>query len=69
MIVMLAFWGKIRDVIGKPFAEAVPELDGQPFFDILKDVFITGKAYEGKQEPAILSTKRGADYPLFRLHL
>ena len=70
---MLRYWGKKPDVIGKPFAEAVPELAGQHFFEILTQVFITGKAYEGRQEPATLLqngvlTTRYFDYtykPLF----
>jgi PAS domain S-box-containing protein len=51
---MLAYWGKGNEAIGKPLAEAVPELVGQPFVDILRNVFLTGKSYEGKQEPARL---------------
>ncbi|MVM30325.1 PAS domain-containing protein [Spirosoma sp. HMF4905] len=42
---ILAIWGKGREVIGKPLAMAVPELEGQPFLHILDDVFTTAKAY------------------------
>lgn len=42
---MLNFWGKGNSVFGKRLAEAVPELQGQPFLQILDDVFTTGKAY------------------------
>ncbi|MCK8494958.1 PAS domain-containing protein [Spirosoma sp. RP8] len=42
---MLAFWGKGNSVMGKPLAQAVPELVGQPFLQILADVFTTGKPY------------------------
>jgi PAS domain S-box-containing protein len=51
---MLHYWGKNSGVIGQPLAKGVPELQGQPFLDILREVFLTGKTYEGKQEPAIL---------------
>ncbi|MEO5889599.1 MAG: PAS domain-containing protein [Ferruginibacter sp.] len=43
--IMLGFWGKDRSVIGMRLEEAIPELKGQPFFDILNKVFTTGKAY------------------------
>ena len=42
---MIGFWGKGKSVIGKPFEEAVPELKGQPFLDILDNVFTTGETY------------------------
>ncbi len=42
---ILAIWGKDRSVIGKPLAEAVPELVGQPFLPLLDEVYTTGKAY------------------------
>ncbi|RFS17964.1 PAS domain S-box protein [Emticicia sp. C21] len=44
---MLAVWGKNTSAIGKPLAEAVPELIGQPFLDILDTIFTTGVAYSG----------------------
>ncbi|WP_428331496.1 PAS domain-containing protein [Mucilaginibacter sp.] len=52
--VMLGFWGKDQSVIGKPLAEAVPELIGQPFLDLLKQVWLTGITYEAKDAAAIL---------------
>lgn len=45
---ILGFWGKGDKVIGKPLAEAVPELIGQPFLDILDSVYTTGITYEDK---------------------
>jgi len=43
---MIQFWGKKEDeVIGKPLREAVPELNGQPFLDILDRVYETGESY------------------------
>lgn len=33
---MLNFWGKDRNILGKTFNDALPELSGQPFFEILQ---------------------------------
>jgi PAS domain S-box-containing protein len=52
--VMLRFWGKDTSVIGKTFREAVPELEGQPFFEQLDKVYATGEAFTGKEVEAIL---------------
>lgn len=38
-----------RDLIGKPLLEAIPEIEGQPIWDILQDVYTTGKTFEGKE--------------------
>lgn len=43
--IMLGYWGKTRNVIGLPLAKAIPELIGQPFLQILDDVFTSGVAY------------------------
>ena len=45
---MIAMSGKDASIIGKPIVEAMPELVGQPFLQILDDVFTSGKPYEGK---------------------
>lgn len=52
--ILLGYWGKDKSVISKPFAEAVPELKGQPFLDYLDKVYTTGTSYEGIEEPAEL---------------
>lgn len=52
--IMIGYWGKDRNVIGKPFIEAVPELEGQPFIDILQEVYRTGETYFGRSMPADL---------------
>jgi PAS domain S-box-containing protein len=52
--IMIEYWGKDRSVIGKPLMEAVPELEGQPFTTILKDMYRTGIAHEAKNAPARL---------------
>jgi len=45
---MIDYWGKDESVIGKPLHEALPELVGQPFIDILQNILVTGEAYSSK---------------------
>lgn len=47
---MIKLWGKEQSVIGSTLEEVLPELDGQPFLNILQEVFTTGKTYFGKEE-------------------
>ncbi len=47
---MIQVWGKDRSVIGKTLHESLPELEGQPFFDLLEEVYTTGKTYHGKED-------------------
>lgn len=49
---MIAFWGKDRSIIGKPLEDAVPELRGQPFINMLKNVLLTGITNKGDAIPA-----------------
>ncbi|MGI9091133.1 MAG: ATP-binding protein [Gemmatimonadaceae bacterium] len=51
-----------RDVIGKKVLEALPEVRGQGFIDILDDVIRTGTAFVGREMPITL--KRTPDAPL-----
>ena len=51
---MLELWGKDRSVIGKNLRQALPELEGQPFHDLLQKVFNTGQIYWGKEDRADL---------------
>jgi len=51
---MLALWGRDRSVIGKTMEEALPELTGQPFLDLLKQVWKTGITYSATDTPAQL---------------
>lgn len=46
--IMLGYFGKGQSVLGKPLADALPELHGQPFLKILDDIFTTGMLYEEK---------------------
>jgi len=49
---MLGFWAKDQSVIGKPMAEAIPELEGQHFIDLIRQVYITGVSYQGHEDKA-----------------
>jgi two-component system sensor histidine kinase VicK len=51
---LLQFWGKTEEVIGMTLANALPELEGQPFLQILDDVFTTGQAYYSNEVSAML---------------
>nr|WP_294781231.1 PAS domain S-box protein [uncultured Flavobacterium sp.] len=50
--IMISYWGKDRTVLGLPMEEAVPELKGQPFMEILTEVYRTGETYYGRAMPA-----------------
>ncbi|CAN5607950.1 hypothetical protein BH23BAC4_BH23BAC4_09050 [soil metagenome] len=43
-----------RDIIGKPVVEALPELEGQVFADVLDEVFRTGEPFVGTEVPFML---------------
>ncbi|WP_326982511.1 PAS domain-containing protein [Chryseobacterium sp. MYb264] len=47
---MLKTWGKDASVIGMKLEDAIPELEGQPFIGILKDIFKTGKTYTATED-------------------
>ncbi|WP_316831732.1 PAS domain-containing protein [Pedobacter aquatilis] len=51
---ILRFWGKDKSVVGKPLAEALPELKGQPYLDILDKVYLSGERYIGREAPVSL---------------
>ncbi len=51
---MLNAWGKTDAVIGKKIHEAIPELEGQPFLQILKEVYKTGETYSATEDKALL---------------
>ncbi|MDB5008945.1 MAG: hypothetical protein JWP45_3338 [Mucilaginibacter sp.] len=51
---ILEVWGKSHDIIGKPLEFALPELEGQPFLQLLNIVSTSGKPYYGKEVKAIL---------------
>lgn len=51
---MLTLWGKDASVIGKDLKDALPELEGQPFHELLANVYQTGITYRGKEDRADL---------------
>src|SRR5271165_1810197 len=48
-----------RNVIGRTAREAVPEAEGQGFFDLLDNVFATGEAFVGKDVKIVLQRSAG----------
>lgn len=51
---ILEFWGKNAPVIGEKLATALPELEGQPFLQILDDVYTSGIAYYSNEISGVL---------------
>lgn len=51
---MLAIWGKDKSVIGKSLEEALPELKGQPFIGMFRQVWLEGLTLSGTDTPADL---------------
>ena len=51
---ILQTWEKDESVIGKTFREALPELEGQSFFEKLDKVYTTGESYEAVEEKVLL---------------
>lgn len=51
---MLNIWGKDKSVIGQPLAQAIPELEGEPFIQILQEVWHSGKTYQTRDVSADL---------------
>ncbi|HEY0150003.1 MAG TPA: PAS domain S-box protein [Allosphingosinicella sp.] len=49
-----------RDLIGKPVREALPEVRGQGFFELLDEVYRTGQAYTGRDSFIELQPSPGA---------
>ncbi|WP_316821012.1 ATP-binding protein [Pedobacter gandavensis] len=47
-------WNKGEEIIGLPLALVSPELNGQPFFDLLNNVFTTGLPYYGNEVRGML---------------
>lgn len=51
-----------RDISGKPVGEALPEVQGQGYFEFLNTVYATGEPYEGRASQVQL--QRTPDAPL-----
>ncbi|MEO3407600.1 ATP-binding protein [Mucilaginibacter sp. CAU 1740] len=52
---MYRMLGKDNEIIGKTYAEAVPELVGQPFFELLDKVYLTGETFYGSEVKGTLT--------------
>lgn len=48
-----------RDLLGKPLLEGLPELAGTPIWDIIQQVYQTGKTYEGRETLIPLAAYEG----------
>jgi two-component sensor histidine kinase len=43
-----------RDIVGKPVREALPDIAGQGFYELLDQVYQTGKSFVGRRVPVAL---------------
>lgn len=57
-----------RDIIGKPIREAMPELEGQGFFELLDRVYQTGEPYIGEAMPVQLDRNNSGQPEQLYLH-
>ena len=64
---VLKLWGKDKSVIGKTLIEAIPELKDQPFPELMRRVYTTGKTFEGKEMPAWLEKNGKTERYYFNL--
>ena len=48
-----------RDIIGRPVREALPEVEGQGFFELLDGVYRTGEPWAANDIPALLQRSPG----------
>lgn len=51
---MLKIWGRGKEVIGLELLNALPELVEQPFLNILREVYVSGKSYSATEGSADL---------------
>jgi PAS domain S-box-containing protein len=49
-----------RDLVGKPVREALPEVEGQGFFELLDEVYRSGEAFTGRSMKIGLQREPGA---------
>ena len=56
-----------RDIAGKLVRDALPELEGQGYYDLLDSVFATGELYEGRE--STIHLRRTPDGPLETAYL
>lgn len=58
-----------RDIIGKRFADAIPDVIGQGFEEILRGVFDTGTTFTGSELPATLQRTLGGEPELHYVNI
>jgi PAS domain S-box-containing protein len=58
---MLGYWGKDESAIGKTLREAMPELDGQPFHDLLADIYENGHTFSSENAPVDIEVNGAVD--------
>ncbi|HEY1225098.1 MAG TPA: HWE histidine kinase domain-containing protein [Brevundimonas sp.] len=56
-----------RDITGKPIREALPEIEGQGYFEFLDNVYATGEPHEGRA--SLVQLQRTPDAPLESVYL
>jgi PAS domain S-box-containing protein len=49
----------VRSIIGRTVRDVFPDLEGQPFFEILDQVYSTGVAFTASDAPIVLENKSG----------
>lgn len=52
---ILEVWDKTNEIIGLPLLQAISELEGQIFIDMLKHVLQTGETYNGSKASVLLN--------------
>jgi len=55
---LLELWGKDDKLTGLPLLEALPEIKGSAYMDLLRNVYTTGKSHYGYEMPSRLYQKR-----------
>jgi PAS domain S-box-containing protein len=53
-----------REILGKPAREALPEIAGQGFFELLDQVYSTGQPFTGNEVPVRLQREEGGPLEL-----
>jgi two-component sensor histidine kinase len=48
-----------RDIVGKPVREVIPEVEGQGYFELLEEVYRSGKTHVGRRMPLALRAAEG----------
>ncbi|PVH27081.1 PAS domain-containing protein [Sphingobacterium corticibacter] len=51
---MLELLNQQEDILGKPILEAIPELEDQPAYDLLKDIYLSGQSISRYDTPVSL---------------